>query len=604
MAKAIGDVSTIIQRLAGLRSSLVEHGLDAYIVPRFDAHQGEYCAPHDERLAWLTGFTGSAGLALITQDEAILFVDGRYSVQVREQTSAEIFSYEHLFDGPLECWLQAHARSGWRVGFDAMLLPTSWVKRFEGGAEAAQAQLCPIEENLIDGLWRDQPSKPASEITRMSAQYAGVPFIQKRQQIAETLKAKGCDWLVETQPDGLAWLFNVRATDVPFNPVPHSFAVISKEGQIFWFVSSEKFPHGSDGFGLDDVHILPPEDFLTKLGQLVKPSQRVLIDPDFAPYAANQVVTNAGGVVLLERGPIALAKSIKNRIELEGMANACKADSVAWINTLYWLDTEVENRDRAGDPISEMDVVQRILSERKQIEGFRELSFATIAASDSNGAMCHYSVTEESNAPLKRSSVFLLDSGGQYECGTTDATRTVCFAPVSDEVRKAYTLVLKGHIRLAMLTFPDGTQGHHIDAIARQPLWQHGMDYDHGTGHGVGHVLCVHEGPQRIAKPFSPYDLQPGMIVSNEPGYYEANRFGIRIENLVKIKRCDNGFMGFEDLTLVPIQRSMIDVSLLDALERQWFDDYHARVWAEMSPYFDGERLMWLEKNTLALAPS
>lgn len=598
MVDAIGNETSVAHRLTTLRQVMQERGLDAYIVPRFDAHQSEYCAPHDERLAWLTGFTGSAGLALITIEHAFLFVDGRYSVQVREQTSADLFGYEHLIDAPLEQWLANNAARGWKVGYDAMLLPPSWVERFSAGANDAHALLSIVDDNLVDLIWRDQPAKPKVEITRLSEQIAGVASADKRHSIAEVLKEKGVDWLVETQPDGIAWLLNVRGGDVEYNPVPHSFALVGADESVRWFVDQDKFPDGVDGLGFDDVTFLAPDRFLQELGALLKAGETVLIDPDFAPYAAVRAVEEAGGAIQFERGPIALAKSIKNRTELEGMAEACKIDSVAWIHTLYWLEQNVVARAKAGNPITELDVVAFILAERQKLNGFSEPSFRTIAASDSNGAMCHYSVDEESNKPILEESIFLLDSGGQFDCGTTDATRTMAFAPVNDEVRKAYSLVLKGHIRLAMLTFPDGTRGHHIDAIARQPLWQHGMDYDHGTGHGVGHVLCVHEGPQRIAKPVSPFDLLPGMVVSNEPGYYEAGRFGIRIENLVEIVRHANGFMGFKDLTLVPILRDMIDPDLLDADEIAWLDAYHARVRSEMEDLIDDTVRDWLREST------
>ncbi|TLP48664.1 aminopeptidase P family protein [Cohaesibacter sp. CAU 1516] len=598
MLVAIGDEASIGERLAKLRQVMQERGLDAYIVPRFDAHQGEYCAAHDERLAWLTGFTGSAGLGLVTADAALLFVDGRYSVQVREQTSSELFGYEHLIDAPLEQWLSGHAAEGWTVGYDAMLLPASWVERFSAGAQAAGAELAVVDTNLVDLIWRDQPAKPLAAISRLSEQVAGESSLDKRVRIGRALADKGVDWLVETQPDAIAWLLNARGGDVPYNPVPHSFAIVGADGSVRWFVDQQKFPHGTEGLGFDDIVFLVPDAFLAELEGLVSAGQKVLIDPDFAPYAAVRAVEAAGGFVQFERGPVALAKAVKNKAELAGMADACKRDSVAWIHTLAWLAGSVVPRAEAGEPITELEVVDYILAERQKLQGFSEPSFRTIAAADSNGAMCHYSVDEISNKPLLETSIFLLDSGGQFDCGTTDATRTMAFAPVSDAVRKAYSLVLKGHIRLAMLAFPDGTRGHHIDVIARQPLWQHGMDYDHGTGHGVGHVLCVHEGPQRIAKPVSAFDLVPGMIVSNEPGYYEAGHYGIRIENLVEIVRLDNGYMGFQDLTLVPIARELIDPALLDADEIAWLNAYHARVRAEMGDLVEDLARDWLRKNT------
>ena len=598
MVDAISDVTSVAQRLAALRLGMQELGFDAYIVPRFDAHQGEYCAPHDERLSWLTGFTGSAGLALITLDQAFLFVDGRYTVQVREQTSPDLFSYEHLIEAPLESWLSKQAVEGWQVGYDPMLLPPSWVERFAKGAKDAGATLTYQVENLVDLIWKDQPAKPKAAISRLSEQVSGEASLDKRQRIAKILADKQVDWLVETQPDAIAWLMNVRGGDVDYNPVPHSFAILGVDGSLCWFVDQDKFPEGTDVLGFDDVQFLPQTAFLEKLGRQVQAGQKVLIDPDFAPYAAVRTVEEAGGNIHFERGPIAFAKAVKNQTELSGMAAACKIDSVAWIHTLHWLDTEVANRASGGNPITELEVVDYILAERQKLNGFSQPSFRTISASDSNGAMCHYSVDEASNKPILPQSIFLLDSGGQFDCGTTDATRTMAFAPVSDAIRKAYTLVLKGHIRLAMLSFPDGTRGHHIDAIARQPLWQHGMDYDHGTGHGIGHALCVHEGPQRIAKPVSPVDLVPGMVVSNEPGYYEAGHYGIRIENLVEIVRLDNGYMGFSDLTLAPIFKGMIDLDLLDDGELDWLNAYHQRVWSEMEGLVSESVSSWLRENT------
>jgi Xaa-Pro aminopeptidase len=588
-------------RLEALRKEMTSQSLDGYIVPRFDAHQGEYVAPHDERLAWLSGFQGSAGVALITQDDAILFVDGRYTVQVRNQTSPDHFSYSHLVEAPLEQWLAKNGQSGWTVGFDAMLLPTSWVQRFEAGCDQAGVTLSAVKGNLVDRIWANQPSKPMADIYSFPEQFAGRASSDKKDEIAASLKDKGCNWLVETQPDAIAWLLNVRGGDVAYSPMPHSFFLLNESGEGHWFVDSQKLPEDLSELRLNGVALKESDQFLSSIEELVGNDERVLIDPDYAPYAAFAAVERAGGQVSLERGPVAFAKAIKNPTERAGIAEAAKIDSAAWIRTLRWLDEETVARANSGNPITEMEVSDRILAERQAIEGFLEPSFTTIAAVDANGAMCHYSVTEESNGKLMETSVFLLDSGGQYFLGTTDATRTVCFSDVSDEVKKAYTLVLKGHIQFAKLKFPAGTKGHHIDAIARQPLWQYGMDYDHGTGHGVGHFLSVHEGPQKIEKPSRPVGLEAGMIVTNEPGYYEAGKFGIRIENLIEIVSEPNGFLGFKDLTMVPIQTRMIEPSLLSSDEIAWLDDYHEQVAREMESCLSEEEILWLQKQTRPL---
>ncbi|WP_208990655.1 M24B family metallopeptidase [Pseudovibrio sp. Tun.PSC04-5.I4] len=583
-----------MDRLSLLREEMKSNSLDALIIPRFDEHQGEYCAPHDERLAWTTGFTGSAGLALITLKEAVVFVDGRYTVQVRNQCSAETFAFQHLFEEPLEHWLSANVNRGERVGVDPMLIPSNWWDRFDGGVEQAKATLVATPYNLVDEVWEDQPEKPLAPVTPYSVEHAGKTSLQKRGEIAAQMKEAGAKLLVETQPDNIAWLLNVRGDDVEFNPIPHSFLLLKDDGSACWFVNSRKLSNTLEDYELDGVETADPRDFLDGIENLTGENAQVLVDPDFSPVAARISVKQAGGIPLMQRGAITLTKAQKNSCELNGLRACHIRDGIAWTEFAAWLKREVPLRAKAGNPVYELEAEERILGERQRQSGFVYPSFRSISAASGNAAMCHYAASDATNTEILPEQTYLLDSGGQYIDGTTDATRTFAFSEVNDEFRRAYTAVFKGFIALASLRFPKGTQGYHIDGFARKPLWDLGLDYDHGTGHGIGHYLSVHEQPQRIGKPYNPVDLCAGMVMSIEPGFYVADKFGIRIENLFEIIEEADGFLSFKNLTYIPIEPQMLNMVELTRAEMKWLGDYNADLKTILGPELSPDGLDYL----------
>ena len=565
-------------RIALLQKRMKALGLDGYIVPRYDAHQGEYVADHDARLAWLTGFTGSAGMALITADLAAMFVDGRYTVQVRNQCPHPVFEHHHFFDDPIDLWLAKHMQHGQSIGFDAMLLPPNWHRRFAKAAEAAGAQLIAIEHNPVDAIWTDQPPPPLGRITAFALQFAGRSFTEKRTELLDQMRVLGAQHCVETQPDNIAWFLNVRGNDVAYNPIPHSFLLIDKAGATSWFVDSRKLDSALLESLPEGLSVYEPAAFLRNLGAAVNPGDKVMLDPDFSPVAALLAVEKAGGKPLEQRSPITLTKACKNRTELSGLRDCHVEDGIAWVQFSEWLAKTVPERAALGNPVSEHEAEEKMLAFRQMRPGFIYDSFNPISAAAGNAAMCHYATSATSNAPILPQSPYLLDSGGQYETGTTDATRSFAFGQRPEGYDRAYTAVFKAFVALATLRFPKGTQGHHIDAICRRPLWDLGMDYDHGTGHGIGHSLSVHEQPQRIGKPYNPVDLKPGMVMSIEPGHYLAEVYGIRIENLFEIVEAEDGYMEFANLTLIPIQTEMLQVPMLSQAERLWLNSYHAEV--------------------------
>lgn len=593
--------SPVASHIAALRRELEARGLDAFVVPRFDAHQGEYVAPHDERLAWVTGFTGSAGMAIVTPDIVAVFVDGRYSVQLRAQCGGALFSHHHLFDAPPERWLEATATDGWRVGFDPMHLPPSWYDRFAMACARAGAVLVTERDNPVDAVWSDQPPAPVGAVTPFPVQFAGRSCTEKCADLGAHLAACGGDLLVETQPDNIAWLLNVRGDDVRFNPMPHSFAIVDRAGTVDWFIDPRKTDAALRDHLPAGVRMHPAGDFLTTLAARLRPGQHVLIDPDFSPVAVRETVVRGRAVPVTAPGAVTQAKAVKNPVELSGLRACHVDDGVAWTEFSAWLAETVPVRAAAGDPVSEREAEERILAFRRARPGFLSESFQSISAAAGNAAMCHYAATDGRNAPILPDQPYLLDSGGQYDTGTTDATRSFAFAPQRPEgFDQAYTAVFRAFHALATLRFPPGTQGHHIDAICRRPLWDLGLDYDHGTGHGIGHRLSVHEHPQRIGKPHNPIDLQPGMVVTIEPGHYEAGHFGIRIENVFEIVVCDNGYLGFANMTLAPIQTDMLIPAHLTRGERDWLNRYHAQLRQSLMPMLSPRAARWLD---MAAAP-
>ncbi len=560
-----------------LRAHLATLGLDGLVVPRFDAHQGESVAPHDERLRHVTGFTGSAGIALVLADRAVIFVDGRYQVQVRKEIDTDAIEVSHFYDFPIERWIVEYLPRGSRIGVNAMLVPSELYGKLERAVREAGGTLILVDSDPVDATWADQPPPPMGRVSNFPVAYAGEPSESKRQRIGKRLGELGADLMVETQPDNIAWLLNVRGSDIEFMPMPHSFLLLDQGGNAEWFVAEGKLPNDRGDYELAGVDIRDPGTLLPTLEKRAE-GKSVLVDPTFAPAAAGLSVTRGSGRIVSVVSPITVAKALKNPVELTGFRDSHVADGIAWTEFMTWLHDNVVERQQSGRPITELEAEAKILEFRHKGANFVEASFHTIAASAANAAMCHYSSSEATNTAITSAAPFLLDSGGQYLGGTTDATRTTSFGPVSEDIRSTYTAVLKGFIALMTAQFPKGTTGHQLDAIARRPLWDLGLDFDHGTGHGVGHYLAVHEHPHRFAKAHNPYALEAGVIMTIEPGYYREDAFGLRIENQVETVAGNNGFLRFETLTLVPIDLSLAKLDDLTRSEIAFLDDYHARV--------------------------
>lgn len=588
-------------RLEALRAQFGSLGVDGVIVPRFDAHQGEYCAPHDERLRYLTGFTGSAGIALVLEASAVIFVDGRYQVQVRKEVDLTAFEISHFYDFPIERWLKEKLPGGKRIGLNPMLIPTDLYDRLKEALTFDGGELVPLDGDPIDAIWADQPEPPTGRISSFPVANAGEAAADKRRRIGARLAELGADFLVETQPDNIAWLLNVRGSDVAYTPLPQSFLLLDQSGATEWFVDERKLPNDRDAYELDAVTTRSPADLLSGIAARSS-GKRALVDPRFASVATALAVTGAGGSVLSDTSPITIAKAIKNTTELAGFRSSHVSDGVALTEFMSWLHDNVAQREAAGTPITELEAEDKLLEFRAHGEGFVEPSFRSISASAANAAMCHYASSPATNAPLTTGGLYLIDSGGQYLTGTTDVTRTTAFGPVPDEVRRTYTAVLKGFIALITAQFPVGTRGHQLDALARRPLWDLGLDYDHGTGHGVGHFLSVHEHPQRFGKVVNPYDFEPGVIMTIEPGYYREGAFGLRVENQVETVAATPGFLRFETLTLAPIDLTLADMAALTQEEKVFLNSYHQQVWDALSEHLSGSARQRLQHWTAKIA--
>lgn len=573
--------------LSALRHWLEENHLDGMIVPRADAWQSEYCASHDEKLAWLTGFDGTAGLVLVLKDRALLFVDGRYQVQARVQVNMDDFEIHHLHNEPLVQWLENHTVPGTRIAFDPMLMTHTEFQQYG----ATPCEFIPLNESPFDALWAERPSAPVGLIREMPVEVSGESSAAKRQRIAQLLADNDADYLAITMPDNIAWLLNVRGSDIPTSPVPLSFVLLSREGSTEWFVNGDKVS-ALPASVLDGVIVSPQDDLITRCGQL-SGGKRIWLDADSAPVALRFAI-EPQGEMLWKADPITFIKAVKNPVELAGYRESHHYDGAAWVNFLAWLSHEVPQREAAGNPLTEMEAQAQQLAFRERQPGFIEQSFATISASASNAAMCHYHSSEATNRAITSGHFYLNDSGGQYHNGTTDATRTLSYSKRDAQQRLHYTAVLKGFLSLITLQFPSGTQGHQLDAFARRPLWELGLDYDHGTGHGVGHQLLIHENPQRMAKKVNPWALVAGSIITIEPGYYQADSHGIRIENQVEIVESVPGFCQFASLTLIPIDLSQVELHLLSDSEQQWLDSYHQQVREALSPLVDSDARPWL----------
>ena len=577
--------------LSALRQWLESNHLDGMIVPRADAWQSEYCAPYDEKLAWLTGFDGSAGLALVLKDKTLLFVNGRYQVQARAQVNLDEVEIHHLHNEPLAGWLQNNVAAGTRIGFEALLMTNADYTLLT----ATPCELVPLNLSPFDPLWTDRPAAPAGLIREMPVDISGESSVDKRQRVAAVLAEYDADYLAVTLPDNIAWLLNVRGSDIPCSPVPLSFALLSRDGNVEWFVNDNKLGTLPDTMR-NALKLAPQDMFIERCQQLAR-GKRVLVDADSAPVALRFAIEPQGEIIW-QTDPITLMKASKNPVELAGYRECHHQDGAAWVNFLAWLSREVPQRVAAGQPLTELEVQAQQLRFREQQPGFIEQSFATISASSSNAAMCHYHSSEASNKTLGHDHFYLNDSGGQYHNGTTDATRTLAWGKVDPQQRLHYTAVLRGFLSLMTLQFPSGSQGHQLDAFARRPLWEMGLDYDHGTGHGVGHQLLIHESPHRFAKKVNPWPLVAGNIMTIEPGYYQAESHGIRIENQVEIVESRPGFCKFASLTLIPIDLSQVELSLLNEQEKQWLDEYHLRVRETLSPLVESDARPWLFEAT------
>ena len=601
-----GADSNHTSRLAALRAELAKRGLDGFVVPHADEHQGEYLPARAERLAWLTGFDGSAGAAVVLADKAALFVDGRYTLQVKAQVDAVLYSFHHLIDEPPAKWIEETLPSGAKLGYDPWLHTDHEVKRLKTAVEKAGGELVACAENPIDAVWQDQPPPPLSPVLAQTDDFAGQASAAKRQEMAEALRKAGAEAAVITQPDSIAWLLNVRGGDVSHTPLPLSFALLRDDATTDWFIDRRKVTPGLEGHLGNAVSLHQPDELGPALDALGTAGKRVLADPSTAAAWLFERLADSGATLVRAADPCQLPKARKNDVELDGTRRAHRRDGAALARFLAWLAAEAPRRAENGG-ISEIEAADKLQGFRRENEHYRDLSFDTISGAGPNGAIVHYRVTGETNRRLGAGELYLVDSGAQYLDGTTDVTRTIAVGEPTAEMRRHFTLVLKGHIALATARFPAGTSGSQLDTLARLPLWQAGLDYDHGTGHGVGSYLGVHEGPHRVSKMPNRVGLEPGMILSNEPGYYKTGAYGIRIENLVtvvELPRVEGGerdMLGFETLTLAPIDLGLVEPSLLSAEEIAWLDAYHARVREAIGPQLDAETAAWLTEATRPL---
>jgi Xaa-Pro aminopeptidase len=588
------------ERLPALRAELARRGLDGFVVPLADEHQGEYVPARARRLAWLTGFTGSYGIAAVLADKAAIFVDGRYTLQAEAQVDGLLFERHHATRNPIETWLADGAAKGARIGFDPWLHTKSEVEKLRGALARKGVELVQAQPNPVDSVWRDQPPPPIAPVVPHDLAYAGRDSGHKRREVAQTIAKEGAAACVLSDPASIAWLLNVRGGDVPNTPLPLSFAIVRDDGRVELFVDRRKLSPGLGQHLGPDVTIRGVDEFGQGIDAAVAGGKRIVCDPRSAPFWAFERARAAGSEAIEAADPCALPRARKNPVELDGTRAAHVRDGAAMARFLAWLGPAA-----AQGGLDEIAAAERLYALRREGEGYRGPSFETIPGFGPNGAIVHYHATPATNRRLEPGSLFLVDSGGQYLDGTTDITRTVAIGEPTGEMRRHFTAVLKGHIALARTRFPAGTTGSQLDAVARHPLWQLGLDYDHGTGHGVGSFLGVHEGPHRIAKVANATPLEPGMIVSNEPGYYRAGAYGIRIENLVVVVADEDGerpMLRFDTLTRAPIDLALVDPAMLDPGEVAWLDAYHRRVREDVGPRVDGETAAWLARATRPLA--
>ena len=598
----VSDRTFAARHLPLLRAAMQAQGLDGFVIPHDDEYQNEYIPAYAERLMWATGFSGSAGSAVVFLDRAAIFTDGRYTLQVREQADSAFFDYIDSTDQPLEEWLAENGPSSGAVGYDPLLHTPHSVEKLTRAAARAGFTLKAVDQNPIDTAWTNQPEKPAGKAIVHTDQFAGEASRDKRAKIGTSLKKSGADAAVITAPPSVAWLFNIRGGDVARTPLPLSRALIFSDGTATLFIDAGKVTDDLRQHLGNEVAIQPESDIEPALATLGQSGKTVSIDPGLTPAKFVSILSDSGARIMRAEDPCALPRAVKNATEIDGAREAHIRDGVAVTRFLHWLSVE--------GPKETVDEI----AAAKALEGFRaetgelvDLSFDSITGSGGHGALPHYRVTTESNRTLRKGELFLIDSGGQYKDGTTDITRTLPIGSPTQEMRERFTQVLKGHIALAQIRFPKGTTGHQLDVVARAPLWMAGLDYDHGTGHGVGSFLGVHEGPQRIAKAANSQALHPGMILSNEPGYYKAETFGIRIENLIVVTKPEpieggeRHMMGFETITLAPISLDLVVPAMLSEAERHWLNKYHARVRQTLSPRLPDDVAAWLAHETRSI---
>jgi Xaa-Pro aminopeptidase len=594
------DEPPVAERLARLRRELARQGVQGLILPLTDEHRSEYLPAASRRLTWLTGFTGSAGLCIVLPERAALFVDGRYTLQAKAEIDPDLFEPRHVTEHPPAGWIKDNLGPGERLGYDANLHIKAELERYRKAAERAEGELVALEVNPVDAVWQTRPPAPIAPVEVLDEAYAGEGSAEKRSRMGQLVARAGAGIAVIPATDSIAWLLNMRGGDVPYNPLVLSFALLHAEGAVELFLDPRKLKPGQSlGNGVAIQPIEAFEDVLSHLGQ---EGRAVLVDPSVVSAGVIERLHAAGTRLIEGDEPCRLAKATKNEVELAGARAAQIRDGAAVCRFLHWLEVETGRRR-----VSELEAAARLDEERRRDSLFRGPSFPTISGAGPNGAIVHYRVTDESDRALEPGSLYLVDSGGQYLDATTDITRTVAIGEPDQDMRRHFTLVLKGHIAIARAIFPQGTTGGQLDTLARLALWRAGLDYDHGTGHGVGAYLCVHEGPARISKTGSGPALQPGMILSNEPGYYRSGAYGIRIENLVAVRAHgrpaggERDLLEFETLTRAPIDRRLIEPGLLDAEERAWLDDYHARVRVDLADLVDGDIASWLLSATRAI---
>jgi Xaa-Pro aminopeptidase len=600
------DPSQGPERVARLRRWIKEERLAGFLVPRADEHQGEYVAACSERLSWLTGFTGSAGTALVLERKALLFVDGRYTLQARNQVDPSIFSIENLIDNPPDKWLGANLARGDRIGFDPWLHTISDAKELRAAIAGRDGELVAVERNPVDACWPDRPGPPLGAVDIQPEEYAGRLAGEKLAGLAEAIAKGGATHAVLTDPSSLAWAFNIRGHDVPHTPLALGFAILAADGGHKLFLDERKLSIKLKAYLTQLADLFAPDAMESELARLARSGAAVGLDPALAAEKLRLLVEENGGRIVRLTDPARLPRAVKNAAEIAGSRTAHRRDGAAVSRFLAWLDSQEPGSTDEIEAARRLEEFRRSTGQELQMP-LRDISFDTISGAGANGAIIHYRVTTKTSRKLVSGELYLVDSGGQYQDGTTDITRTVAIGKPIEEMRERATLVLRGMIGISMLRFPPGTRGMDIDAVARMALWKAGLDYQHGTGHGVGSYLSVHEGPQRIAKSGTE-KLLAGMILSNEPGYYKEGAYGIRMENLILVTEADEiaggdtAMHGFETLTLAPFDRRLVKPDLLAPEELGWLNAYHARVLSEVGPLVDGETLKWLEQATAPIS--